>query len=101
MTIQDFKTEIFQEGDWEYDFTSELCLHPDAMRNTWTPNIVHIFLGNVKTKEGQHIEVFFRSQLLASRGEFEIRQDTEKVPPETKEKILKHLGRELVKLWKE
>lgn len=100
MTIQDFKSETFQEGDWEYQFISELCLHPDAMRNTWTPNIVHVFLGNVKTKEGAHLELFFKSQLQASHGDFEVRKDAEKIPPETKERILKHLGSELVKLWK-
>lgn len=100
MKIEDFKTETFKDGDWEYNFASELYMHPRMMMNGWSLNTFCIFLSNPITKDRAYMEVFAKSQYLASQGQFEIKLDTDRISPEMKTRILKHLGRELVKLWK-
>lgn len=100
MKVKDFKTETFKDGDWEYNFASTLYMFPRKMVNIWTMNTFSIFLENPKAVDNASMEVFVESQYLASQGQFKIKQDTKKISPEMKERILKHLGRELVKLWK-
>lgn len=100
MKVEDWKTETFKDGDWEYDFASELYMHPRMMVNIWTVNSFCIFFENPKAVDNACMTVFVESQYLASQGQFKITQDTKKISPEMKERVLKHLGRELVKLWK-
>lgn len=100
MKIEDFKTETFNDGDWEYYFASELYMHPRMMMNGWTKNSFSIFLTNPVVKDDEIMEVIVNSQYLASQGQFKITRDTDRISPEMKDRILKHLGRELVKLWK-
>lgn len=99
MSIQDFNTDTFNDGEWEYRFESELHLHPNAMRTLRTPNTIHVYIRNEKEHLADSLVLVFRSQYKAAQGMFETIQGGGKISPEVLERIKKHLGRELKSFW--